>query len=120
MVNLTEEQLAIKRLAADFAEKEIAPYVDAWDVNAEFSQDTWRRMLGLGLSGLMVPEDYGGAGLDHLTYVLAIESLCYKGKTIWPSFVALHYCVEAVLLDRGTEEQKQKWLVPRSIRWNVS
>ena len=112
MVNLTEEQLAIKRLAADFAEKEIAPYVDTWDVNAEFSQDTWRRMLGLGLSGLMVPEDYGGAGLDHLTYVLAIEALCYNGKTIWPSFVALHYCVEAVLLDRGTEEQKQKWLVP--------
>lgn len=112
MVEFTEEQLAIKKLAEDFAGKEIAPLIDTWDVNAEFSQETWRRMLGLGLSGLMVPEEYGGAGLDHLTYILAIEALCWKGKSVWSSFMALHYCVEDVLVDYGTEEQKQKWLVP--------
>lgn len=108
----TEEQLAIKKLAEEFGEKEIAPFIDAWDRDAFFSQETWRRMLGLGLGGLMVPEKYGGAGLDHVTYVLAIEGLCGKGKTLWPSFVALQYCIEDVLLRYGTEEQKQKWLVP--------
>ena len=112
MPEFTEEQLAIKKLAEDFGEKEIAPFIDAWDAKAEFSRPTWLKMLSLGLSGLMVPEKYGGTGLDHLTRVLAIEALCRKGKGIWGAFLNVHYCVADVLVDFGTEEQKQKWLVP--------
>lgn len=112
MTMFTEEQLAVRRLAEDFGEKEIAPYVDAWDANSEFSEATWRRMLELGFGGLMVPEKYGGGGLDHLAYVLALEGMVWKAKSIWGSFLVLQYGVEGVIQDFGTEEQKQKWLVP--------
>jgi len=112
MAEFTEEQLAVKRLAEDFAEKEIAPYVDDWDKNSEFSSETWYRMLQLGLGGLMVPEEYGGGGMDHLSYVLSLEAMCYKGKSLWASFLVLQHGVQGVIQDYGTEEQKQKFLVP--------
>jgi len=111
MAEFTEEQLAVKRLAEDFGEKEIAPFVDDWDKNAEFSRDTWYKMLGLGLGGLMVPEEYGGGGMGHLAYVLTLEAMCWKGKSIWCGFLVLHHGVAGLLLDYGTEEQKQKFLV---------
>ena len=112
MAEFTEEQLAVKRLAEDFGEKEIAPFVDDWDKNAEFSRETWYKMLGLGLGGLMVPEEYGGGGMGHLAYVLTLEAMCWKGKSIWCGFLVLHHGVAGLLLDYGTEEQKQKFLVP--------
>ncbi len=112
MAEFTEEQLAVKRLAEDFGEKEIAPFVDDWDKNSEFSRETWYKMLGLGLGGLMIPEEYGGGGMDHLAYVLTMEALCWKGKSIWCGFMVLQHGVEGVLLDYGNEEQKQKFLVP--------
>jgi len=112
MSRLSEEQRAIKRMAEEFAEKEISPRVSDWERDAVFSRETWDRMVGLGLGGLMVPEEYGGAGLDHLTYILAIESLCWKGESLWPMMLAVHWGVEGVLLDHGSEEQKKKFLVP--------
>lgn len=112
MAMFTEEQLAVKKLAEDFGEKEIAPFVDAWDANSEFSEATWRRMLELGFGGLMVPEKYGGGGLDHIAYVLALEAICWKGKSIWCGFIVLQHGTGGVILDFGTEEQRRKWLVP--------
>ena len=112
MAEFTEEQLAVKRLAEDFAEKEIAPFVDDWDKKAEFSRETWFKMLGLGLGGLMVPEEYGGGGMDHLAFVLSLESLAWKGKSMWASLLLLHQGIESVLLDYGSKQQKQKFLVP--------
>lgn len=112
MVELSEEQRAIIRMVESFAEKEIAPLIGGWDKDAIFSRDVWDKMVGLGLGGIMVPEEYGGAGLDHLTYVLTIEALCRKAKGLWPMMLAVHWGVEGVLLDHGSEEQKQKFLVP--------
>jgi len=112
VVELSEEQKAIIRMAESFAEKEIAPFIGSWERDGVFAREVWDRMVGLGLGGIMVPEEYGGAGLDHLTYVLAIEALCRKAKGLWPLMLAVHWGVEGVLLDHGNEEQKQKFLVP--------
>lgn len=112
MVTPTEEQRAIIKMAQEFAEKEIAPRIADWDRDAVFSREIWDRMVGLGLGGLMVPEEYGGAGLNHVTYVLTTEALCHSGKGLWPMMLPVHWGVQGVLLEHGTEEQKQKFLVP--------
>ncbi|MBT9147089.1 MAG: Acyl-CoA dehydrogenase [Syntrophomonadaceae bacterium] len=112
VLELFEEQRAIRKMAEEFAEKEIAPRIDEWDKEAVFSRETWDKMLSLGLGAIMVPEKYGGAGLDHLTCALAIEALCWKGKSVWAGFLSIHHGVEDVLVNHGSEEQKQKFLLP--------
>ena len=112
MVEFSEEQRAIRKMAEEFAEKEIAPRIDEWDKEAVFSRETWDKMLALGLGAIMVPEKYGGAGLDHLTCALAIEALCWKGKSAWAGLLSIHHGVEDVLVNHGSEEQKQKFLLP--------
>ena len=112
MTEFSEEQRSIRRMVEEFAEKEIAPRISDWDRDAVFSWEIWDKALGLGLGGAMVPEEYGGAGLDHLTFVLIIEALCWKSKSFWTNTMVLHYGVEGVLVDHGTEEQKQKFLLP--------
>ena len=60
MIALSEEQRAVRALALDFAEKEIAPRVAAWDKNAEFSRETWDKMTSLGMGAIIVPEGLFG------------------------------------------------------------
>ena len=99
-------------MVAEFAEKEIAPFIADWDRDAVFSREVWDKAVGLGLGGIMVPEEYGGAGLGNLTYVLVVEAICWKSKSYWTNPMTLHYGVEGVLVDHGSEEQKQKFLTP--------
>ena len=112
MFEFSEEQKAIRAMAEDFAEKEIATRISDWDKNEEFSREVWNKMVGLGLAGLTIPEEYGGGGLDSLTFVYAMEGLCWKGSSFWADTLAIQYGVEQVLLDHGSEEQKQKFLAP--------
>ena len=112
MTELSEEQRSIRRMVEEFAEKEIAPWIGDWDRESVFSREIWDKAVGLGLGGAMVPEEYGGAGLDHFTFVLIIEALCWKSKSYWTNTMVLHYGVEGVLVDHGTEEQKKKFLLP--------
>jgi len=112
MFEFSETQRAIRAMAEDFAEKEIAPRINDWDKNAEFSREIWDKMGELGLTGITIPEKYGGAGLDNLTYIYMLEALCWKGNSFWADPLAIQYGVEQILLDHGNEEQKQKFLVP--------
>ncbi len=112
MTELSEEQRSIRRMVEEFAEKEIAPWISGWDRDAVFSREIWNKAVGLGLGGAMVPEEYGGAGLDHLTFVLIIEAMCWKSKSFWTNTLVIHYGVEGVLVEHGTEEQKRKFLLP--------
>src|ERR1700751_933591 len=68
----TEDQLSIQSVARDFAQKRIAPLAADFDKSGEFPLDTIREMGGLGLMGIEVPHEYGGAGLDPIGYVLAM------------------------------------------------
>lgn len=111
-LELTEEQKAIRDLARDFAEKEIAPIAARIDETGEFPRETVKKLGELGLMGIEVPQEYGGGGLDCLSYVLAIEEVskvCAAHGTI----MSVNNSLVCYGLNRfGTEEQKIKFLIP--------
>jgi alkylation response protein AidB-like acyl-CoA dehydrogenase len=109
---LSDEHKMIRDAARDFARNEIAPIASQFDESGEFPHDTIKKMGAMGLMGIEVPEQYGGAGMDALAYVLAMEEICKVD--------AAHGVVMSVnnslfchgLMKFGTEEQKQKYLKP--------
>lgn len=109
---LTEEQRAIRDLAREFAQKEIAPIAAQIDETGEFPYETVKKMGELGLMGIEIPEEYGGAGLDCVSYVLAVEEIskvCASHGVI----MSVNNSLVCYGLNKfGTEEQKRKFLVP--------
>jgi butyryl-CoA dehydrogenase len=109
---LSEEQRAVREMARDFAQRELAPQAARLDETGEFPWPTIKKMAGLGFLGLPIPEEYGGAGIDTVSYALAIEELgraCGSTALV----VAAHTALTAVPIYLfGSEEQKQKYLVP--------
>ncbi len=111
-LELTEEHKMIRDAAREFAQNEIAPIAAHFDETGEFPLDTVKKMGGLGLMGVEVPEEYGGAGLDTLAYVLAMEEIA-KADVSHSTIMSVNnslYCHG--ILKFGTEEQKRKYLVP--------
>ena len=72
----TEEHEMIRQTAREFAQKEIAPFAAEYDESGEFPFETIMKMGEMGFMGIEVPEEYGGAGMDTLAYVLALEEIC--------------------------------------------
>jgi hypothetical protein len=106
----TEEQLSIQSVACDFAQKRIAPIAAEFDKSGEFPLETIREMGALGLMGIEVPHEYGGAGLDPVGYVLAMIEIAAADcahSTIMSVNNTL-YCNG--ILKNGNEEQKQKYV----------
>jgi alkylation response protein AidB-like acyl-CoA dehydrogenase len=111
-LDLTEEQKMIRDAARDFAQNEIAPIAAHHDETGEFPLETIRKMGALGLMGVEVPEEYGGAGMDTLAYVLAMEEVA-KADVSHSTIMSVNnslYCHG--ILKFGTEEQKKKYVVP--------
>jgi alkylation response protein AidB-like acyl-CoA dehydrogenase len=109
---LNEEQIMIRDTTRDFAQKEIAPIAAKFDESGEFPYETIKKMGALGLMGIEVPEEYGGAGMDTLSYVLALEEIS-KADAAHGVVMSVNnslYCHG--ILKFGTEEQKQKFLKP--------
>lgn len=71
---LSDSQELIRATARDFAREKLAPHAAAWDRNASFPRAAIAEMGRLGFMGMLVPEDWGGAGADHVAYALAIET----------------------------------------------
>ncbi len=108
----TDDQLAIQSVARDFAQKRIAPVAAEFDKSGEFPLQNIREMGGLGLMGIEVPVEYGGAGMDSISYVLAMIEIAAADcahSTIMSVNNTL-YCNG--LLKFATEEQKQKYVRP--------
>jgi butyryl-CoA dehydrogenase len=108
----TEEQLLIQQAARDFAEREIEPKAKELDKTGRWPTEIVARMAELGFLGMMVPPEYGGAGLDAVTYVLAMEEVsaaCASCGVIMSVNNSL-FCDP--LLAFGTEEQKRTYLAP--------
>ena len=106
----TEDQLSIQSIARDFAQKRIAPVAAEFDKSGEFPLDNIREMGQLGLMGIEVPHEYGGAGLDPVAYALAMIEIAAADcahSTIMSVNNSL-YCNG--ILKYGTEEQKQKYV----------
>ncbi len=109
---LTDEHRMIQQAAREFAEQEIAPIAAEFDESGEFPMETIRKMGEMGFMGIEVPEEYGGAGMDTLAYVLAemeISKVDAAHGTIMSVNNSL-FCHG--ILHYGTEEQKQKYVVP--------
>lgn len=109
---LTEEQQMIRDMVRELAQNEIAPRARHVDETGEFPADNFRQMAGLGLMGLPYPEQYGGAGGDTVSYALAVEEISAACGSTGLTYAAHISLACAPLYLFGTEEQKQKYLVP--------
>lgn len=111
-LKLTEEQKMIKEMVKNFAEKEVAPIAEKLDEGEIFPQENVRRMAELGLLGMIIPQEYGGAGLDVVSYTIAIEEIArYCASTAVIMSVNNSLVCEPIY-KYGTEEQKKKYLIP--------
>ncbi len=109
---ITEEHKMIQQAARDFARAAIAPIAAEYDESGDFPLQTIREMGQLGFMGIEVPEEYGGAGMDTVAYVLAMVEIC-KADASHGTIMSVNNSLFAHgLMKFGTEEQKQKYLVP--------
>lgn len=109
---LTEEQQMIRKMVRDFAEREIMPIAQETDETGEFPWETIHKMAPLGLLGLPIPEEYGGAGADYVSFAIALEEIaraCGSAAITLDAHTSL--ACEPIYLF-GTQEQKRKYLVP--------
>jgi alkylation response protein AidB-like acyl-CoA dehydrogenase len=107
---LSEEHEMIRQAAREFAQKEIVPIAAEFDESGEFPLDTVRKMGGMGFMGIEVPEEYGGAGMDTMAYVLALEEIC-KADAAHGTVMSVNnslFCYG--ILRFGSEEQKKTYL----------
>jgi len=111
-LTLTPEHEMIRDAARDFAQNEIAKVAAHYDETGEFPFETIKKMGGLGLMGIEVPEEYGGAGLDTIAYVLAMEEISKVDASHGTIMSVNNSLVCHGLLKFGADEQKQKYLVP--------
>jgi butyryl-CoA dehydrogenase len=109
---LTDEQKAIQSLCREFAREEVRPRAEEMDATAEFPYDLVEKMAGLGLMGLPFPEEYGGAGADTVSYALAVMEIARADASTAITLAAHVSLGSTPFYLFGTEEQKQKYLVP--------
>lgn len=111
---LTDEQQSVKKMVRKFVDQEIIPYIQEWDRNGEFQPQILKRLAELQLMGVCIPEEYGGVGMDYNTLAIVCEEL-ERGDTAYRTAVSVHTGLNSMtLLQWGTEEQKQKYLVPQA------
>ncbi|MFC8451116.1 acyl-CoA dehydrogenase family protein [Kitasatospora sp. NPDC057223] len=109
-LELSEEQAAVRALAADFTDREIAPYAADWDRAESVDRAIVRKLGDVGFLGLTIPEAYGGSGGDHLAYCLVLEELG-RGDSAVRGIVSVSLGLVAKSVNAyGSEEQKRYWL----------
>ena len=109
---LSAEQKEIQALTRDFVRAEIEPHAAEWDREHHFPRDVFAKLAELGLMGVCLPEEYGGAGADFLSYMLVLEELS-RGDAGVGVTVAVHTsAVTLPLLRFGTEEQRARFVPP--------
>ncbi|HEY7586435.1 MAG TPA: acyl-CoA dehydrogenase [Candidatus Deferrimicrobiaceae bacterium] len=110
--DLTEEQRMIQDMARSFAQKEVLPKAAELDETGRYPAELVRKMAELGLMGVAVPEEYGGAGMDNVCYAIAMEEIARACASTAVIMSVNNSLVCDPLLKFGTEEQKKKYLVP--------
>jgi alkylation response protein AidB-like acyl-CoA dehydrogenase len=109
---LTREQREIQALTREFAQTEIEPHAAAWDREHRFPRDLYVKLAELGLMGVCIPEEYGGAGADFLSYVLVLEELSRADAGVGVT-VAVHTSACTLpLLTFGSDEQRARFVPP--------
>jgi len=109
---LTHEQTLIRDMARDFAREKLMPNAAEWDREARFPKEAVAEMGRLGLMGMLVPEEWGGAGADHVAYALAMEEVA-AGDGSCSTIMGVHNSVGCMpVLKFGSTEQKERFLKP--------
>ena len=106
----TENQKLIAQTVKDFAEKNIRPYLMDWDESQIFPVEVLKKMGELGIMGILVPEEYGGAGLSYFEYITAIQEVAKVCGSVGLSMAAHNSLCTGHIMTFGNEEQKRKYL----------
>jgi glutaryl-CoA dehydrogenase (non-decarboxylating) len=112
--SLTDEQRELQHTARTFAEREILPRVAELDAKAEYDRSIYERMGAAGFLGLPIPERYGGAGMDYIAFALLCEEM-ERADTAFRVILSVHTGLNSLtLLQWGSEEQKERYLIPQA------
>src|SRR2546430_1604127 len=109
---LTDEQKLIQETARKFVDAELVPHVRQWEEKGEIPRSFYAKMADLGFLGAPVPEEYGGAGMDYVAFMLLVEELSRGSSSVRTTVSVQTSLSETSLLWFASEEQKKKWLVP--------
>jgi alkylation response protein AidB-like acyl-CoA dehydrogenase len=109
---LTPEQREIQGLAREFARAEIEPHAAEWDREHRFPQELYPKLAELGLLGVCVPEEYGGAGADYVSYILVLEELSRADAGVGVTVAVHTSAVTLPILTFGTDEQRARFVPP--------
>ena len=110
----SEEHQLLRKTVRQYVDDEIIPYIAEWDSTGGFDQKVWTRLADLGFMGVCVPEAYGGSGMDYNSLAIVCEEL-ERGDTAFRTAVSVHIGLNSMtLMQWGTEEQKQKYLVSQA------
>src|SRR5438477_6379884 len=111
-MRLTEEQRLLRDTARNVAQNLLAPYAAEWDRDARFPREALGELGKLGFMGMLVPEEYGGAGADHVGYALVMEEIA-AGEGAVATILSVQNSVGCMpVLQYGSEEQKRQFLEP--------
>ncbi|VDG98299.1 Acyl-CoA dehydrogenase, short-chain specific [Lysinibacillus sphaericus] len=112
--NLTEEQQLLRKTVRRYVDDRILPNIAKWDAAGGFDPVVWKELADYGFMGTCIPEIYGGSGMDYNALAILCEEL-ERGDTAFRTAVSVHTGLNSLtLLQWGTEEQKQKYLIPQA------
>src|SRR5260221_2082581 len=110
----TEENRLVQRTVRDFAEDEILPHIREWDEKGEVHREVSVRMAELGLLGAPIHSQWGGSGMDYIAFAMICEEL-ERADTAFRVVESVYVGLTSLsLMQWGTDEQKQRWLVPQA------
>src|SRR5210317_1345955 len=107
---MSETRKAIAHSIREFSKKHIRPFMMEWDENQTFPEDLFHQLGEMGYMGVLVPEEYGGSGMDYHEYITVIEEISKVDSSVGLSLAAHNSLCTNHILEFGNEEQKQKWL----------
>jgi alkylation response protein AidB-like acyl-CoA dehydrogenase len=109
---LSDDQREIQALTREFAQAEIEPHAAEWDRTHHFPKELYGKLAELGLMGACIPEEYGGAGADFLSYILVLEELSRADAGVGVTVAVHTSAVTLPILTFGTDEQKSRFVPP--------
>jgi len=112
--SLTDENRLVRDTARSFVEAEILPHIREWDASGVVHREVFGRMAELGFLGAPIPEAFGGAGMDYISFAILCEEL-ERGDTAFRVVQSVHVALNSLaILQWGTDEQRRRWLVPQA------
>src|SRR5256885_6228044 len=111
-IDLTEEQRLLRDTCREFADRELRPNAKRWDREHKFPAEAVKKAFELGLAGVAVPAEWGGAGMDNVAYALAIEEISRGCASVGVTLSVNNSLYCDPVLKYGTDAQKERWLKP--------